>query len=487
MMRTVKPAAAEESKVIAVDLDGSLLQTDCLHEGMLIAIRQRPLSFLRALFCLPRGKAAFKSAIASLVDIDCESLPYNQDLLSWLEHEKKTGSKIVLCTAADQRYANAIAEHLKLFDVVLASNGSINLSGANKRTKLDALFGSHQYTYVGNSPQDIEVWKGARHAVVVGNVPGLAAAAAEHTEVSATFRSRSISYADWLKALRVHQYVKNLLLFVPLLAAHRITDLDAMVELMVAFVSFGLCASTVYIINDLMDLGSDRRHPTKRLRSFASGALPISHGIAMIPLTAASSLGLAVIVGPSFALWLSAYFLLTFCYSLKLKELALVDCLTLAALYTLRIVAGAATAQVALSFWLVAFSGFIFLSLAFVKRFAELSNKSQSDNKKLHGRGYVTSDLPIVQSLGVASAYAAVVVLALYLNDHALTRLYPNPHVLWAAIPVLLFWISRIWIKAHRGQMNEDPVLYSIRDRVSIFTLALLGLTFLAGSVELSR
>jgi 4-hydroxybenzoate polyprenyltransferase len=278
---------------------------------------------------------------------------------------------------------------------------------------------------------------------------------------------------------RVHQWLKNLLLFVPLLAAHQISNLQSLSTLLLAFVSFSLCASAVYMANDLLDLESDRRHPRKRRRPFAAATIPMTYGVVLAPLFALMSLLLGLMVGTTFTAWLVIYFALTCAYSLLLKRLALIDCLTLAALYTLRIIAGAAAVAVSLSFWLLAFSVFIFLSLAFVKRYAELQVQTQEGNTHAHGRGYSVSDAPIVQTLGIASGYASVLVLALYLHSETVTQLYVQPELIWFAVPLMLFWVSWVWMKAHRGEMHDDPIVFAIKDRSSLAVAILIAVSFL--------
>jgi 4-hydroxybenzoate polyprenyltransferase len=277
--------------------------------------------------------------------------------------------------------------------------------------------------------------------------------------------------------------MKNLLLFVPLLAAHKLTNLDTWLALILAFFSFSLCASSVYIVNDLLDLESDRQHPRKCDRPFASGLVPTWMGIVLAPLLLLSSLTLAQYVGGTFLPWLLFYFVLTCAYSWGLKRLMLVDCLTLAMLYTVRIIAGAAAASMALSFWLLAFSVFLFLSLAFVKRYAELQEQLLNGKQKAHGRGYYTSDAPLVQMLGIASGYAAVLVLALYLNSDAVVQLYRAPEFVWGAVPVILFWVSWMWMKAHRGEMHDDPLVFAVKDRASLISGVVFAAVLATGTV----
>jgi 4-hydroxybenzoate polyprenyltransferase len=277
----------------------------------------------------------------------------------------------------------------------------------------------------------------------------------------------------------LHQWLKNLLLFVPLLAAHQISNIQFLSTLILAFLSFSLCASAIYIGNDLLDLESDRKHPRKRFRPFASASISIKVGVMLAPLLVIAGFALGMIVGIAFTAWLAAYFLLTCAYSLYLKRFALIDCLTLAALYTLRIIAGAAAVAIPLSFWLLAFSVFIFLSLAFVKRYAELQTLEKVGNLQAHGRGYAVTDAPLIQTLGIAAGYASILVLALYLHGETVVTLYAQPQMIWFAVPLMLFWVSRVWMKAHRGEMHDDPIVFAIKDKSSLTVAALIIISFL--------
>ena len=454
-----------------------------LHESALRAVRDRPFDILRIPFWLREGKAVLKRRLADGSPFDAASLPYNVELIDWLRQQKGAGRTLILCTASDIAIATAIARHLGLFDEVMASDGVLNLAGANKAAALERRFGRAGFDYAGNSGADLHVWRGARRAVVVNAAPALAAKAAAQCEVERVFTAPARGFSAWRRVLRVHQWMKNLLLFIPMLASHRITDPATIAALLIAFIAFSLCASTVYIANDLLDLESDRQHPRKCKRPFASGAVPAWMGVALAPLLLAASLLLAWYVGPAFLAWLVVYFVLTCAYSFGLKRLMLVDCLTLAVLYTLRIVAGAAAADNMLSFWLLAFSVFLFLSLAFVKRYAELHVQMESGKEKVHGRGYFTSDAPLVQMLGVTAGYASAVVLALYLNSDAVRQLYRTPEAVWGTVPVLLFWISWIWMKAHRGEMHDDPLVFAVKDQASLLAGVAFGAALALGSI----
>lgn len=467
---------------LIVDLDGTLIHADMLHESALRTLRDRPLDVLRMPMWLMKGKALLKQRLAGAA-FDAASLPYNLELVAWLRQQKADGRKLILCTASDVAIATEIANYLELFDEVMASDGILNLAGSNKAAALEQRFGQAGFDYVGNSTADLHVWRRARRAVVVNAAPALAAEAAGHCAVERVFAAPARGFSAWRKVFRVHQWLKNLLLFIPMFASHQITSPATWMALILAFVSFSLCASTVYIANDLLDLESDRQHPRKRKRPFASGAVPTWMGVVLAPFLLAASLGLAWLIGPSFLNWLIVYFVLTCAYSFGLKRLILVDCLVLAVLYTLRIIAGAAAADNLLSFWLLAFSVFLFLSLAFVKRYAELQVQMAHGKEKVHGRGYFTSDAPLIQMLGVTSGIASALVLALYLNSEAVLQLYLLPEAVWGAVPVMLFWVSWIWMKAHRAEMHDDPLVFAVKDKASLLSGVAFALALAAGTV----
>lgn len=467
---------------LIVDLDGTLIHTDMLHESALRVFRTSPLQALLIPFWLAKGKAVLKQRLASRADFDPTTLPYNFELLDWLKIQREGGRQLILCTASDLSIAEAIAKHLGIFDGVMASDGSTNLAGEHKADALVQRFGKAGFDYAGNSRADLSVWRESRRAVVVNGTSDLQSQAAVECEMEKIFPARKIDLGTWRKMLRVHQWMKNFLLFVPVLAAHQLTDPAPFVTLIMAFFAFSLCASSVYILNDLLDLESDRIHPRKRARPFASGRAPAWWGVVLAPVLLVASGLLASFVGTTFAAWLLFYFVLTCAYSFGLKRLILIDCLTLAMLYTLRIVAGVAAVKMPLSFWLLAFAVFLFLSLAFIKRYAELQVQVLNNKEKVHGRGYYTSDAPLVQMLGVTSGYAAVLVLALYLNSDAVVTLYHIPEFVWGAVPVLIFWVSWMWMKAHRGEMNDDPLVFAIKDKASLMAGAAFAAVIVIGA-----
>jgi len=471
-------------KPLVVDLDGTLLRTDMLHESALRVARDHPGKVLQIPSWLARGKAYMKRQLAQLVDIDVANLPYHQEFLAWLKTQREAGRRLVLCTASDQKYAEAVAGHLGIFDEVMASDGATNLSSTRKANALVEKFGAGGFDYAGNHQDDVAVWQHAHHAVVVNAPAGVAEAARKVATVECEFPPLKVNLGVWRRVLRVHQWMKNMLLFAPLLAAHVFSDLTPWGSTLLAFIAFSLCASSVYVVNDLMDLESDRLHPRKCKRPFASGELPAWKGVLLAPVLLGASALIAVQVGAAFFWWLTAYFALTVAYSWRLKRMILLDCLVLALLYTLRIVAGAAAAGLVLSFWLLAFSVFLFLSLAFVKRYAELHFQQERGEEKAHGRGYYTSDAPLIQTMGVAAGYCGVLVLAMYLNSVEVLMLYGTPAFIWGTVPVMLFWISWIWLQAHRGHMHDDPVVFALKDRCSLLAGAAFVVVLALGTVD---
>ena len=464
---------------LVVDLDGTLLRSDLLIESALAYLKLFPVKFFLLFKWLLSGKANLKKNLANTVNLDVTCLPYNKEVIAFIKDERKAGRQIILATASHQIYAEQIAEHLQLFDQVYATSGTTNLSSHKKRDLLVEEFGAKGFDYMGNSNDDIPIWKVSNLAYVVNPERGVEAKARLLGNVQGVISCSGKSFMSWVKQLRFHQWVKNLLLFVPLLASHQIDNVS-LLNGALAFIFFGMCASSVYLLNDLMDLEDDRHHITKRNRPFASGALSVKSGLLVAPILLGMSFTGAYFLLPwGFAVALAIYYVLTLAYSMYLKRKMMVDVITLALLYTLRIIAGAFAFGLALTFWMLTFSMFVFLSLAFVKRYAELMD-ARIDGKedKARGRDYYPSDLEMISSLGGSSGYISVMVLALYIQDQTTVALYGNPQVIWLACPVLLFWISRIWLLTHRGLMHDDPIVFAIKDRVSLFTAGVFGAIF---------
>jgi 4-hydroxybenzoate polyprenyltransferase len=428
---------------------------------------------------LTPANARHERALGALkrVAFDVGALPFRDELLGWLAEERAAGRRVVLVGDGDPELDQQLAAHLGLFDEVADADGSG--SGADrKRRALVERFGERGFDYAGSDATDLPVWAAARGAIVVGDRK-LADRVGRSTQLLRTFATPQANLRTWIKAIRLHQWVKNALVFLPALLAHRIADPAVLLPAVLAFLAFGCLASSVYVTNDLFDLASDRQHPRKRRRPFAAGVLSVRAGIYASLALLLCALLLTALVGWSFGLVLAAYYVLTWAYSLRLKRIALLDVMTLAGLYTLRIIAGSAATHIELSFWLLAFSVFLFLSLGFVKRYAELYDSRKAGKLGGHGRGYGADDLALIMNLGTASGYSAVVVIALYINSVDSIALYHHHKTMWLICPLMLFWISRVWMLTTRGHMHDDPVVFALRDRVSLLVLGALGLIVL--------
>ena len=467
-----------DMRPLYVDLDGTLVQTDTLHESILLLLRQQPWMLWWLLVWVWGGKAFFKRRLAERVSPDPAHWPYHPEFLPWLTAQHSQGRPLVLATAADIRIAQAVADHLGLFCAVLATNQTpqdrdhrVNLSREGKRQAIEAHArqqGWSAYDYAGNSRDDEPVWAGARAAVAV-NAPAAVIQRLRRAHPDALqFDAARPSACDWTKALRLSQWAKNALLFVPLLAAH-LTSLDAWLAVCLGFVAFGLCASATYLVNDLLDLPNDRRHPHKRHRPLAAGRMPVSSAVLAAVVLLPLAFGLASWVSPGFLGMLVIYTLVTLAYSLYLKRIALLDVLVLSGLFTLRILAGAVAAGVTVSNWLLAISLFLFFGLALVKRCAELEEVLiDAESDQARGRGYHQNDLPALRAMGIASGFSTVLVLALYIDSHNGRDLYPQPEWLWGMVPLLLWWLMRLWLKTGRRQLHgEDPLQFALHDRFS--------------------
>ena len=464
---------------LCVDLDGTLTPTDILLESALKLFRLRPLQSVAMAAWLLRGKAYLKAQIAERVQLDVARLPFNPDVLAFLEREHARGREIVLVTAANEGPAREIAEFCGVFDGVLASDGERNLCGREKLALLSERYGAG-FDYIGNARADLAVWRGSRRAFVTAASPRVRRAAIAWGNADLSLAVDRRSWLPTLRALRPHQWLKNLLIFLPLLFAHRLYDTGAITRDLFAFVAFSLCASGIYVVNDLLDLENDRRHRSKARRPFASGTVPLARGLALAPMLLLAGFAIACAVTPLFIVVMAGYVVLSLSYSLALKRIVLLDVIVLAGLYTARIMAGAAAAEVVASFWLLAFALFMFSSLAMVKRYSELLTLQADQSLSVAGRDYSRKDSDMIAMLGVASGYVAVLVVALYINGDLVRHLYAHPAVLWGICPILLYWISRVWLIAHRGQMHDDPILFALKDPVSLIVallVAAVGLT----------
>lgn len=428
------------------------------------------------------GRAKLKRRMADSLQLNVQFWPLNTEVLAFVQEAKSRGRKVVLATAADSQIAAAMQSRLKLFDELVTSDGSTNLSGKIKAATLSQRFGAKNFDYIGNSRSDLPVWAEARLAYVVDTSNGMVQKAEKVARVERVFIVPPSGWQDWVRGLRLHQWSKNLLLIIPMLGAHKWTDPARMWLVMLGMAAFSLCASSVYLLNDLLDLESDRQHHSKQHRPLASGKISLLTGLITAPLLLLAAAALASNLGLRFAAILGAYYLMTVIYSLRLKQAELLDVLTLAGLYGIRVLAGGVVAEVMVSDWLMMFSLFVFLSLAFAKRFTELRMTGRLGETKLKGRAYAGDDTELVSSMGVSSGYLSVLVLAMYVSHPSVTALYLRPQLLWLACPVLLYWISRVWLLAHRGRMHNDPIVFALRDWQSWLVVALMAIIgFMAG------
>jgi 4-hydroxybenzoate polyprenyltransferase len=466
---------------LCVDLDGTLIRTDLLVESIFVLIKKSPGYLFLFPIWLLNGKAYFKRQIADRVDLEVASLPYNQEFVDYLREQSKEGRLLILVTGSNVKFAQHIAKYLNIFQQVMASNEQINLTGHKKAERLVSIFGEKKFDYAGNDRSDLSVWAHSRQAIIVNPKARLKEAVVHLTELGRVFEDGKKGMRVYLGALRLHQWTKNLLVFLPLIAAHKLSDLTLLVSAVYAFFAFSLCASGIYLLNDLFDIPADREHPRKRYRALAAGSLSSAHAMSMATFLVIGGISLAFALPIKFMALLAAYLGISFTYSVWLKKVVLLDVIALASVYTLRILGGGAAVSIEPSFWLLALSVFLFLSLAMVKRYSELQATQRIGKLSLRARGYVVEDLETLAGLGQASGYMAVLVLGLYINGDMVRNMYSHPMLLWFLCLVLLYWISRVWIIARRGQMHDDPVVFAIRDRISLASaIAALGVLTLA-------
>jgi len=467
----------ESSVALCIDLDYTLVRSDLLVESALKAVNEQPFAALGALRALRQGRAQLKQRLADLADLRVDLLPYDPGVLALAETARAAGRPVVLATAANHRYAEQVALHLGLFDAVHGSDANTNLCAHAKAERLVQSYGEGGFDYVGDSRKDLAVWRHARRAIVVNPQPGVLSGLARSGVPHTLLSRRGPLMAPLVGVLRPHQWLKNALVFLPLLAAHLFLDPPAILGGIAAFLAFSLTASVGYVINDLLDLEADRQHVRKRLRPFACGDLPFTWALALIVVLMAGAGAIGAWLPPLFLGVLGAYFAATLAYSLQLKRHMTLDVLTLAGLYTLRVIGGAAAIGIPPSFWLLGFSMFLFLSLAYLKRYAELESLRREGGDWASGRGYGIKDLELVRGLGIPAGYCAVMVLALYINSPEVRVLYRHPEVIWLVCPLLLYWTARTWSIAHRGLMHDDPLLFAITDRGSQVTFLMCVLT----------
>ena len=464
-------ALLELARPLCVDLDGTLVKSDTLVDSLLLLARKEPAALLQVPGWIVKGKAHLKERVTALVSLNVEHLPYNRKLLEYLMIEHSAGRRIYLTTGADSVLAHRIAQHLGVFEGVLGSDGKTNLIGKNKLASFRERFGEAPdggFDYIGNARPDVPLLAAATEPMLANPDLSLRLLLKRgNIRVTQTFTDRASPLRVFTKAIRMHQWAKNALILLPLILAHRFHRAPLLAGVL-AFLSFSLCASATYIINDLLDIEADRQHPRKRLRAFASGNLSAIAGLAISFSFLAVSFGLAWLVPHEFLAWLGLYLVTTLAYSLALKRVVIVDVVILSSLYTLRTLAGAAATSTPVSPWFSAFSIFIFLSLAMVKRFSELENLRAAGKAVTNGRGYLLGDIEQVRSFGTAAAYCSVAVFCVYISSPEIVALYHHVTRMWLIAPLMILWLSRVWLLASRGELDEDPVVFALTDRVSI-------------------
>ncbi len=467
-------ALDEDDPPLVVDIDGTLIRTDLLLESFFALLSSHPLRAVRALGTLRHGRAALKARIAEEAAIDVTTLPLNDVVYARLCEEKSKGRRIYSASASDRRFVEQVSDRVGLFDGIFASDGSANLKGQAKAAALCQAFGKGKFDYIGDAFADIPVWEVARKRTVANPTRAMLRTVRQRFPDADALGHREHCIWDYVKLLRVHQWLKNLLVFVPPLAAHDFQP-GTLLAALLGFLSFSLAASSAYIVNDLLDIRNDRLHPSKRRRPFASGAVPVAHGMMLLPVTLACAAAIAATLPVPFILTLAGYCVLTMVYSLWLKREMTIDVVMLACLYGVRLLAGGAATGVSLSQWLQAFAIFLFLSLAIVKRCTELTTYIVNGKGDPKGRGYQLRDLSVLEAMAAASGYVAVMIFALYLSSPAVMALYQHPDRLWFICVVLVFWISRVLLLMHRGDMRDDPVVFAATDRTSLICAVIVG------------
>ena len=468
---------------LVVDLDGTLLRTDLLHEGALRLIKAKPWAVFLLCFWWLRGRAYLKARVFEETCLDYASLPLHEGVVEWLREEKTRGRHLVLATASDRRAAEQAVAHLELFDIVLGSDPKCNLRGSEKIRSILQYCGP-TFDYAGNSRHDQPVWSAAREAILVNTSRSVEAAVRRSANVTQLFEpSRSDAKAT-LRSLRPLQWIKNLLVYVPAFTSHTGVHWPILLKSTIAFLAFSMCASATYVANDLFDLEEDRRHLAKRGRPFASGECSILTGVVTGAACFLAGLGLASMISGGLLGLLLLYICSTSCYSLYLKRVCLLDVLTLAFLYTMRIIAGHVVTGIPFSVWLLSFAFFLFISLAFSKRASELIRLSRQQGETVPtGRGYLIDDLPVITVAGVTCGFLSSLVFALYITSANVTLLYRRPIVLWGILPLLLYYIGRVWIVCGRGQLNDDPILYTAKSPSTYYVAAVVLIIMMAATI----
>lgn len=475
MIEAVEASGAQAEPVpLFVDVDGTLTRADISLESFTHIARSGFLNLVLVIVWLFRGRAFAKAMAARRSPIDPTKLPYRQELLDLIAEARSSGRPVILASASHWRNITRIARHLGLAAPVLATRGRSNLKGAAKLAAIrDHVGPDGRFDYAGDSRADICLWEASRQGFSIGHVP-----AGSHVERLGS--PRRGFFRSLLKAMRPHQWAKNALVLVPALTSGLIARPETLMTALAAALLMSLIASSIYLFNDLLDIESDRAHRTKWKRPLAHGDISIPAALASSFLLAAIGLGGGWLLGgPQLTVWLLAYMALTTAYSLRLKAIMVGDAIVLASLYTIRIWIGGVAVGVAISFWLLLFSVFLFLSLAYLKRYVEMRDATEPA-RLLNGRGYVGGDLDVVMMSGISAGMVSVLVLALFAHDPETMARYAAPELLWMLCIPLIYWLNRIWMMARRGEVEGDPVAFAIKDRRSILIGATMAAILLA-------
>lgn len=457
---------------LCVDLDGTLVSSDMLIESVLLLVKQRPLTLLLLPLWLLKGKSYLKHQVAKRANLNKLVLPLNQEVVDYVRSQKCI-RKTVLVTGSHQLIADLVGDQLELFDVVKGSTEDVNLTSHRKRDWLVDEFGELGFDYIGNDTDDLNVWPVAKQAMVVSESGGIESNADQ--TFTKVFETRSTKPTDYLSLLRVHQWAKNVLILVPFVLDQRLGDWPATVSILLAFVAMCLLASVTYIINDMLDLQADRQNTTKVKRALASTRVSLVKGAKVSGLLLCILLLIVLFLPAEFNLVLLSYTVLTLLYSFVFKQFVLLDVCVIASLHTMRVIGGTVAIAAEWSFWLLAFSMFIFFSLALAKRVAELMNLAKVNKAGSLGRDYQVGDIPVLQSIGICAGYLSVLIVALYIQSDKVRVMYSTPEVLWLVCPIIMYWVGRIWIKTARGEMHEDPIIFAMRDRISLHIVVMIA------------
>lgn len=467
-------------KPLVLDVDGTFLKTDILFECFWAGLGKDPLRVLKACVLNLSRPAELKRELAEIAGLRTDILPTDPEIKLLAESCLSAGREVVLASASDAQLVQRLAADHGLSPRVFASDGHVNLKGQAKAEALVAAFGENGFDYAGNEKIDREIWKRSENALIVGNHPMIEQSLARMGKSTTTYPG-GWAFRDLVRAFRPHQWVKNVLLLLPMLAAHDFS-LPTLLLVLLGVAAFSAAASTIYIVNDLLDLEADRLHPTKQVRPFASGAVPIRVGMIASALLGAVALILGGLLGPVFLTVVIVYMLLSLAYSLWLKRMRWIDIATLAMLYTLRVVGGAAAGQVSVTGFMLVFIFPIFITLGCVKRLTELTLTTNDD--RLPGRGYGRNDRGDLLNVAGLGTFGALAIFFAYTFTDQARTLYPTQWVLWLALVPMAAWLVRMVRLGYFGKQDHDPIVFAMRDKRGLGLLMLtLSIMFYAAGL----